>query len=297
MSIRGSLLSGLPLTLSMSRFVSPIRHVLLLGVFLSASVGVQAQTGGASDPRSAVSRGSLRSILAPRHDLKLSSPAAGIVEKLHVPEGSRVSAGDPLISLDSQQEIAEVAQAQATLRGIEAEYERATLEFTRAEALFRDKILADKQYEEYRSNAIVLRNRRDQAKASLDLVQARLDKRTIRSPIDGIYLKSQKSVGESVERFEQIARVVDASQLRLTFYCDAHLLGVFAVGQTVTLEVQPSLQKTVRTTGKLIHADPIIDSSGTFRLIIEVIPSDDAIAGLPAALVVPEGLSRGTKKP
>ncbi|HRE05042.1 MAG TPA: efflux RND transporter periplasmic adaptor subunit [Opitutaceae bacterium] len=271
----------------MFRIESIARRFLFLGLFLSVTLGVRAQAGTTPDPLTTISRGSLRSILAPRHDLKLSSPAAGVVEKLYVSEGSRVATGDALLSLDSQQETAEVAQAQATLRGIEAEYERAASELTRAEALFRDKILADKQYEEYRGSALVLKSRRDHARATLELAQARLNNRTVRSPIDGICLKLQKSIGEAVERFEPIATVIDASVLRLTIYSDARLLGVFALGQTMTIEVQPSAQKTVRVPGKLIHADPIIDSSGTFRLIIEIIPSDDAIAGLPATLVLP----------
>lgn len=117
----------------MFRIDSFARHLLLLGIFLSVTFNVRAQAGAAPDPLTTISRGSLRSILAPRHDIKLSSPAAGVVEKLYVAEGSRVATGNVLLSLDSQQETAEVAQAQATLRGIEAEYERAGLTRTQLE--------------------------------------------------------------------------------------------------------------------------------------------------------------------
>ncbi|MBL9208528.1 MAG: efflux RND transporter periplasmic adaptor subunit [Opitutaceae bacterium] len=273
----------------MSRFVFLIRSSLLLGLLFAAVLSAGAQTVRSSDPLNGVSRGSLRSILAPRQDPKLSSRAAGVVEKLHVPEGSMVSAGDPLISLDSQQEVAEVAQAQATLRAIEAEHERATLELTRAEALFRDKILADKQYEEYRSNAVVVKNRRDQAKAALDLAQARLDNRTLRSPIAGIYLKTSKSIGEAVERFETIASVVDVSALSLVVYCDASHLGLFTAGQTVSVQVLDLNDQNVTVPGTVQHVDPVIDAAfGTFRVVVEVKPTATVVAGLPGILIAPK---------
>ena len=286
----------------MSRPVSSarlLRLLLVLGLILPVLAPLtQAQTRSNSDTLSAVTRGSLRSILAPLHDIKLSSRAAGVVEKLHLPEGSRVSAGDALLSLDSQQETAEVAQADATLRGIEVEYERAASEFARAEALFKDQILAEKQYLEYRSNHLVLKTKRDQAKAGLDLAQARLDNRTVRSPIAGIFLKTSKSVGEAVERFETIAQVVDASTLRLVIYCDPSILGRFQIGQTVPVQVQPTPERSATVNGTIHHIDPIIDaSSGTFRIVVEIIPSDDAIAGLPAMLLPPAKLLIGSNKP
>lgn len=276
---------------AMFRFVSFFRCALLVGGFLSVTLGVQAQAGTASNAFNAVGRGSLRSILAPREDIKLPSRAAGIVEKLHVPEGSRVAAGDALFSLDAQQETAEVAQAQATLRGIEAEYDRAASELTRAEALFRDKILADKQYEEYRSNALVLQSRRDQAKAALDLAQARLDNRTLRSPINGIFLKTSKSIGEAVERFETVALVVDASVLSLVAYCDASHLGLFKEGQSVPVQVLALGEQQLTVTGTVRHVDPIIDATfGTFRVVVEVTPTDKVVAGLPGVLIAPRPL-------
>lgn len=266
--------------------------LLLAGLVGAASLRAQptAPTGtpGSTENWSVVTRGSLRSILSPKHDIKLSSPAAGIVETIHVPEGSRVSSGDALISLDSRQEAADLAQAEATLRGIEAEYERTRTEFARAEDLFRDNIISPKQYDEFRTSNLVLRSRRDQAKAALDSAKVRLDNRTVRSPIDGIFLKTSKSVGEAVERFETVARVVDPSVLRLVIFCDSSLRGRFTLGQTAQILVQSTPREESPASGVIQHIDPIVDAmSGTFRIVVEVQPSTDAVAGLPAALVVP----------
>lgn len=262
---------------------------------LAFAVGLGAQTG--TDAWSVVSRGSLRSVLAPRYDIKLSSRAAGIVEKILVPEGSRISAGQPILSLNSQEEEAEVAQAKASLRGTEADYERAKNDFARMDALFKEKIASDKQFEESRSLLKVTQSRVDQAKAMLAIAEVRLENRTLRSPIDGIFLKTVKSVGEAVERFETIARVVDASSLRFVVFGDYSLIGRFKPGQKVALQVQSTPEAESRVEGVVLHIDPIVDStSGTFRIIIEVTPSDRAVAGLSALLVTNDDKPAGGAK-
>ncbi len=253
-------------------------------LLLSPAAGLFAQTG--PDAWSTASRGSLRSVLAPKYDVKLSFPAAGIVEKIHVPEGSRLTAGQPIISLDSRQEEAEVAQAIASLSGMEADYERAQSEFSRIDALFKDKIASDKQFEESRSLVKISRSRVEQAKAMLALAQVRLENRILRAPIDGIFLKTVKSVGEAVDRFETVARVVDATSLRFVVFGDYALLGRFTPGQRVRLQVQSSPETEAQVEGVVLHIDPIVDAtSGTFRIIIEVQPSEKAVAGLSALLV------------
>lgn len=266
----------------------------LLALALSTGLGAQTGTQAWSTP----SRGSLRSVLAPKYDIKLSFPAAGIVEKILLSEGSRLRAGQPIMILDSRQEEAEVAQATASLHGTQADLERAGTEFARIEALFKDRIASDKQFEESRSLLKAAQARVEQAKAVLALAQVRLDNRTLRAPIDGIFLKTVKSVGEAVERFETVARVVDASSLRFVVYGDYALLGRFLPGQKVSLQVQSSPEAENRVDGIVLHIDPIVDStSGTFRIIIEVKPSEKAIAGLSALLIIGENNSKLANKP
>lgn len=266
----------------------------LLALALSTGLGAQTGTQAWSTP----SRGSLRSVLAPKYDIKLSFPAAGIVEKILLSEGSRLRAGQPIMVLDSRQEEAEVAQATASLHGTQADLERAGTEFARIEALFKDRIASDKQFEESRSLLKAAQARVEQAKAVLTLAQVRLDNRTLCAPIDGIFLKTVKSVGEAVERFETVARVVDPSSLRFVVYGDYALLGRFLPGQKVSLQVQSSPEAENRVDGIVLHIDPIVDStSGTFRIIIEVKPSEKAIAGLSALLIIGENNSKLANKP
>src|SRR5437868_3714545 len=85
-------------------------------------------------------RGSFRSVLRPVLEVPLSSRAAGVVDTIYVPEGSTVKAGQPIIGLDADQEKAELAQAEAALRGAQAEVKRATAEFDRINQLHTENI-------------------------------------------------------------------------------------------------------------------------------------------------------------
>ncbi|MEX2045128.1 MAG: efflux RND transporter periplasmic adaptor subunit [Opitutus sp.] len=239
-------------------------------------------------------RGSFRSVLRPAVDVSLSSPAAGIVRIIHVPEGQSVEAGQPIISLDSDNEKAEVAHAEAAVRGSAAEMERATAEFARIQSLRGDNIYSEKQYVDAKTAADLARSRHEQALATLQLANVRLANRTIQSPISGIFLKTNKLVGESVDRYETVVRVVDVRSLEMMVYCDSSHFSLFKTGQQVGIRVLKSGNAQPVVPGLVVHKDPIVDpASGTFRVKIKIERSTDAVAGLPALLIAPSEQQAG----
>lgn len=267
----------------------PVLAFLLFGLGL-ASVGAQTPADGRPLPStpSNLSRGSLRSPLRPVLDVNLSSRAAGIVEKIHVPEGKPVKAGQAIISLDSSQERAELAQAEASMRGAHADMERAAGEFDRVQRLHKDDIYSEKQFLDAKAQAAIAKSRYEQAAAAVELAKTRLAYRDIVSPNDGIFLKTNKLVGEAVDRYESVARIVDVTSLEAVMFCDATYFSLFKTGQKVDLRILKSGEQQPIVTGQITHVDPIIDpSSGTFRVKIGVQPSVDAIAGLSAILIPP----------
>lgn len=234
------------------------------------------------------SRGSFRSVLRPITDVSLSARAAGIVEVIRVPEGSPVKAGDVIISLDSDQERADLAQAEASLRGTNAELERANAEFERMQQLRQDKVYSDKQFQEAKAQAALAKSRSEQAAAALQLAKVRLAARDIVSPINGIFLKTNKLVGEAVERYETVARVVDVTSLEMVVFCDAKYFNLFRTGQRVDVKVLKTSEEQPLVSGVVSHVDPVIDpSSGTFRVKVRIEPSANAVSGFSALLIAP----------
>jgi RND family efflux transporter MFP subunit len=243
-----------------------------------------------------INRGSLRSIVRPAQDIRLSSRAAGIVQRYLAEEGQTIKSGDQILTLDDDQEKAEVAQAEAVLRGAEADMERAEAEFERTKPLSAERIYSPKQFADTKFSLETARSRMAQAQAALVLAKVRLANRAITSPINGIFLKKTKEVGESVERFEPVARIVDLSYLEIVVYCDGSLYDTLSKRSEVAVQVSKSDDRHVVVQGKVTYVDPIIDSTGTFRIRVRLPSSEDIAPGLTAVLLPQSKLTSNAAK-
>lgn len=233
-------------------------------------------------------RGSLRSVLRPAVEVNLPARAAGILTAVNIPEGELVKAGQSILSLDSDQERAELAAAEAAVRGAKAEMERAAAEYERVQQVRADNIYSDKQILEAKTFADLARSKHDQAVATAQIAKVRLDNREVVAPVSGYFLKKYKEVGEAVERYETVARLVDVTSLEMTVYCDSRYFSLFKTGQRVDVKVLKSAENEPVVSGTIIHTDPIIDpSSGTFRVKVRIEPSEQAVPGLSALLISP----------
>ena len=180
-----------------------------------------------------------------------------------------------------------IMQAEAVLEGVEAELEKTRKDFTRAEKLYAENIQSESQYEEAKYTHAKAQSLYKQAQAALQAAKIRLDKKKVRSPIDGLFLKKYKSVGEAVDRFETVARVLDDSRLELVIYCGSHLLGAVRADTTLPIEILDGPSRGTQAMALVTYVDPMIDpASGTFRVKLHVVPTDVVSAGLAARLLL-----------
>jgi RND family efflux transporter MFP subunit len=230
----------------------------------------------------------LRSVLVPAQDIQVSCRAAGVIEKCPVEEGTRVKAGDIILELNSELEQADIYQAKAVLAGAVADLTRAQKDFDRVQSLRKEAINSEKQMDDTRYQLELAKSHQQQADASLQAANIRFKDRTVRSPVNGIFFKKLKFIGEAVERFEVVARVIDDSQLEMVVYCNPNYLGMFRPDNDVSIKLLDGPGKDHTLTGRIRRVDEIIDAkSGTFRVQVTVPPSAEARIGLAASLVVP----------
>lgn len=232
--------------------------------------------------------GSLRGILLPMEDVRISSRGAGVISRYLLEEGQIVQKGDTLLELNAEEERAELKRAEAARAGAAAELAHAREEHTRVEGLAKEGVASQKQYQEARFAMEAAQSKLQEREAALEVARSRLEERLVRSPIDGIFFKKLKSVGESVDRFEVVARVVDLSLLQMVVYCDAKLLGKYKVGDQRQLELLEGPFAGVKVNGKVIYVDSLLDpATGTFRVKLILEPSDKIVAGISARLLLP----------
>jgi len=150
--------------------------------------------------------------LAYREQVQLRSEVIAKVKALHVKEGDRVRKGELIVELDPKTFQAQVEQQEARVRMEKIAIQRQRLQnknlarqFKRQKDLF-NKALVDTDSYQAKENELALsrvdlRSREEslsQAQAALDQAREQLAKTRILSPIDGIVIKVDVKVGETV---------------------------------------------------------------------------------------------------
>lgn len=189
---------------------------LLIGIPLIAKItgAVNAKQVDVREVEAKLVRSSILAsgALAFREQVLLRPEVVGQVIELHVEEADRVAQGDPVITLDSRTHQAQVEQAQARVRmqQIAIERQRVLIEtlgkrFERQQAMFASNLTDEDSYDSMRSDLALarvdLRSSQEslaQARAALNQAENLLSKTRITAPIDGVVIRIDIKVGETV---------------------------------------------------------------------------------------------------
>jgi membrane fusion protein, multidrug efflux system len=222
--------------------------LLLLAVHCCASLA-QGVAGGTA-------RGALDCLLEPSLEVKLGSPADGVIAEIKVERGDAVHKGQVLVLLNSQLEAAAVDSA------------RGKAEFAARKAARNDEL--------YAKQLISIQDR-DQLETEAKLAQLELREReealrlrTITSPIDGVVVDRLMAPGDQVSRAgSQILRLMRLDPLFVEVVAPASLLGKVRPGTMA--EVTPEGPGQTAQRARVAVVDRVVDAaSGTFRVRLEL---------------------------
>lgn len=146
-------------------------------------------------------------------NISIGSPIAGLVEKVHVVAGQRVSENAPLFVIDhrhllAQKKVAKakIAQAQAAKKTTDVLLEQARRRLAAAQALTDSRAIAAEETADRASESLRLEAELATALASIQLAQAELDtiqteidRSTVRAPLAGTVLQVRIRQGEYVD--------------------------------------------------------------------------------------------------
>ncbi len=283
-------------------------------------------------------------------DAQLGFKVPGRVATRTVSEGDRVTAGQLIARLDDSeqaQELAlrraelaaaqaaladleagsrpqEIAAAEATLHSIEAERDRARLDFARQQELFKHDAVSSRDLEAAQAQIKVAdarvaeaterlklvregprvetinqaRARVEQARAALALAEVRLDNTRLTSPLAGVVLSHNIEPGEFVAAGTPVVTVADTAHLWVRAYLNQTDLGRIRHGQKVSVRTDTFPDKTYAGTIGFIASEaeftpktvqtPKERVKLVFRIKVDVAnPNDELKAGMPADVVIP----------
>jgi RND family efflux transporter MFP subunit len=258
-----------------------IKHTYYYLSFFSVLFFHQLETAVAAD---------LDCMVKPEMYIELSSPASGVLEKLLVNKGDHVTKGQALAQLEASVEIAKVNQAKfdaannSELNNRKAQLAFALRNRTRSQELFQrgslSKTEKDKAETEVELAQTELAKAQEQKKAAaltLELAQAQLALKTIKSPIDGIVIDRYAMIGESVAD-RAIMKLAQVDPLRVELVAPTEYFGLIQEGMQVEVRTERPANKIVNATVTIV--DQLIDpASGSFSVRMALPNPDDKLVG------------------
>ena len=190
--------------------------------------------------------------LEARGEAQVVAKTSGIALRVFADIGQQVRAGQPLVQIDRDRAALQVAQADAQVRKLEANYRRAS-------QLVEQKMVSVNDVEQLRYDL-------ENARASLRLARLEQSYGTVTAPISGVVASRNIKTGNLVQINTPIFTIVDNSRLEATLNAPEREIETLKAGQTVQLSVDALPGKVFE--GRIDRVSPVVDSgSGTFRVI------------------------------
>ena len=193
------------------------------------------------------------STLMAEDHVEIVSQATGVAVELFVEEGDRVREGQVLVRLAYEElELAE--------RAASSDLEKLRADYARADALSKEELIADEEYQ---------RLRFDFERAEIEWRQRKLDLEHTRilAPISGVITERLVNVGQLVQLNEAVFRVVDFNSLVAPVFIPEKYLASLRVGQRAL--VRPRGLGNDIFEGSIVRISPIVDSqSGTVKVTV-----------------------------
>jgi RND family efflux transporter MFP subunit len=224
-------------------------------------------------------------LIEPTQAIDLGSPVVGLLDKVHVRRGDRVTKGQALASLESraEQAAAELAlfRSQATGPTISAEnkIEFGKRKFQRRAQMAVEKLMstqdrddAEVEYKLAEAELQVARENRQLAQIEHQQQTSLLALRTLRSPFDGVVVDQLLYPGEVVEPTGNKKIILKLAQLDpLRVHVILPMSAFRTVSADMNAQVVPEMPVGGSYPAKVKTIDKLIDAaSGTFAVFLEM---------------------------
>jgi membrane fusion protein, heavy metal efflux system len=224
-------------------------------------------------------------LVEPSIVIDISSPVAGLLDRVAVERGDIVNKGQLLASLESRVERASVELAltklknDAEIRSAESNEDFARKKHARNENLHRDGVVSAQVREQAETEAALAVEKLKQTKEArsiteqeVHLARSQLSLKTISSPISGMVIERYLSAGERADE-KPILKIAQIDPLRVEAILPASVYGKVKVGMMA--KVTPELIGEQGRNAAITLVDRVIDpASNTFRVRLELSNKD-----------------------
>ncbi|HUH11608.1 MAG TPA: efflux RND transporter periplasmic adaptor subunit [Longimicrobiales bacterium] len=195
-------------------------------------------------------------VVRANRDVVVSAEESGRITRVLVEKGAALRAGQPLLRIDDEVLRTQLDQARAV-----AELARETHE-RRKRLWEEDRVGSELAYLQSRYEA-------EQAAANLATLRARLERTTVRAPIDGILEERRVEVGTMVAPGTPVVRIVDVTPVKVSGGVPERFAAEVSTGREVEIVLDALGERIVRGTISFVGST-VSEQSRTFPIEVEV---------------------------
>ena len=243
-------------------------------------------------PLMATEKAILDCLVKPEMYVELSSSVDAILDIMLVDTGDQIKKGQPLVMLERSVEIARVqlarmrANSDSEIDNRRVQLQYAKRNYKRIKNLYARKSVSLYEQDKAETEVALAKIELDKAtenkkvaQLNLELALAELERRTIRSPIDGIVVDRYSMVGESVVD-RTIMKLAQVDPLRVELIAPTEYFGLIKKGMEVDVYPERPANKSFKATVTVV--DQLIDpASGSFTIRMALPnPGDQLVGGV-----------------
>jgi membrane fusion protein (multidrug efflux system) len=192
--------------------------------------------------------------LAPENEAEILARVAGVVKTLDCEEGDRVQRGDVLLTIENDEYMFRLRQAEASLADIKARLDR-------LEKMKSQDLVSVEEYE-------TLRNDLKAAEAEEVLARTNLSYTRVVAPFSGSIVARRVGVGQNITAGAPLFQLSDFDPLLARIYVPAKQFNLLEPDQPVDLVLESD---DTRLEGRIKLINPTIDpNSGTIKVTVEI---------------------------
>jgi len=175
----------------------------------------------------------------------VSADLPGIVQSINFESGKEVHAGDVLVQLDTREEKAQLADA-------EAARDLTKLNFARMQRLANEGVISRMDFDKAEAD-------QRQAEAKVATIKATIERKTIRAPFTGMLGIRQVNLGQYLSGGNSIVPLQSLDPIYVTVSVPQQASRQVHVGQQI--EVTPNEGASQSFTGRVTAIDSVVDES------------------------------------
>jgi membrane fusion protein (multidrug efflux system) len=164
------------------------------------------------------------------------SEVAGRVKSISAKVGDLLQPDAPILKIDDEMHKYTVEQAEANVLKLEANRTTSRRELKRQKSLFKNKVIADYEFDLAKAKEKADLAMLNSAKASLKIARRDLRETLITSPIEGILAERFVDTGTNVTPGTRVATVVETNQVKIKVGISEKEIGEIKEGQEVSIE-------------------------------------------------------------